>query len=277
MFDCVLINDELDILEIRLHTLDSVVEKFIVVESDLTHSGKPKPLHLHDNLSRFSEFKHKLIPVVYKAHHVETGNTNHSWSNEGQQRDKFLDVLQHHQPSDGFCLVCDVDEIPRPDRLLMAKQISQETDMPVSLLMNWCLYFLNYAYPDSTQFRGPYLYQPHRAQEIHARFGQTRYNPSYFRWHMCASGYENDFPVLYNSGWHFSFMGGIQKVSQKLESYAHLEWDRAEVKSVDHVLRCMIRGVDLFNGTPSKLELQSDEFLPECVRQNRSRFQKFLL
>lgn len=277
MFDCVLINDELDILEIRLHTLDPVIEKFIVVESDLTHSGKPKPFHLHDNLSRFSEFRDKLIPVIYHAHRVDPGNTNHSWSNEGQQRDKFLEILPKYQPQDGYCLVCDVDEIPRPDRLLAAKKISQETDMPVSMLMNWCLYFLNYAYPDSTQFRGAYLYQPHRAQEIHARFGQTRYNPSYFRWHMCAPGYENDFPVLYNAGWHFSFMGGIEKVSRKLESYAHLEWNRDDVKSMDHVLRCMIRGTDLFGGTEGRVELKSDDFLPEYVRQNQDRFRKYLL
>jgi beta-1,4-mannosyl-glycoprotein beta-1,4-N-acetylglucosaminyltransferase len=277
MFDCILINDELDILDIRLNTLDSVIEKFVIVESDLTHSGKPKPLHFQENWSRFEKFKDKIIHLVYHAHAVDPNNPNQSWSNEGQQRNKFLEALSVQKPSDGFCLVCDVDEIPRPDKLLYAKHISNETGMPVALSMNWSLYFLNYAYPTSRQFRGPYLYKPDQAQAVHARFNQSQYDPSYFRWHMCAPGYENDFPTLYEAGWHFSFMGGIEKVSRKLSSYAHTEWDREDVKSTDHVLRCMIRGVDLFNGTPDQLEIKPDDFLPEYVRNNQDKFKKYLL
>lgn len=277
MFDCVLINDELDILDIRLHTLNSVIEKFIVVESDKTHSGRPKPLHFQNNIQRFAEFQDKIIHLVYPAADVEPGNTNQSWFNEGNQRNKFLEVLNHQQPSDGLCLVCDVDEIPRPQQLLEAKHISLHTGLPVALEMEWCLYFLNYAYPDSTQFRGPYLYNPSTAQEVHARYGQTRYDPSYFRWHMCAPGYENDFPVVKNAGWHFSWMGGIENISRKLESYAHVEWDRVDVKNADHVLRCMIRGQDLFNKTPSTLKLKPDDFLPDYIKNNREKFKNYLL
>jgi hypothetical protein len=76
MFDCILINDELDILDIRLNTLDSVIEKFVIVESDLTHSGKPKPLHFQENWSRFEKFKDKIIHLVYHAHAVDPNNPN---------------------------------------------------------------------------------------------------------------------------------------------------------------------------------------------------------
>lgn len=277
MFDCVLINDELDILDIRLHTLDPVVERFVIVESDKTHSGRPKPLHFQENRSRFQKFEHKISHLVYHAIDVEPGNQQQSWFNEGNQRNKFLEVLNQHQPSDGLCLVCDVDEIPRPHQVLVARDIYNQTGMPVALEMDWCLYFLNYSYPMPTQFRGPYMYRPDQAAEVHARFGQTRFDPSYFRWHVCAPGYENDFPIIKNAGWHFSFMGGIERVSRKLESYAHVEWDRADVKSWDHVLKCMIKGVDLFNGTPGRVEIQGDDFLPEYVRNNKSLFAKFLL
>lgn len=277
MFDCVLINDELDILDIRLNTLDSVIERFIIVESDKTHSGKPKPLHFEQNRARFQKFEHKISHLVYHGIDVDPNNPGQSWFNENNQRNKFLEVLAQYQPSDGLCLVCDVDEIPRPHIVPLARDIYNQTGMLVALEIDWCLYFLNYSYPMPRQFRGPYVYKPSEAAQVHAKFGQTRYDPSYLRWHVCAPGYEHDFPIIKNAGWHFSFMGGIERVSQKLESYAHTEWDRDDVKSWDHVLRCMVRGVDLFNGTPDRVEIQNDDFLPEYVRNNKSLFAKFLL
>ena len=45
IYDCFSFFNELDLLEIRLNTLDKVVDKFILAESTLTHTGNPKPLY----------------------------------------------------------------------------------------------------------------------------------------------------------------------------------------------------------------------------------------
>ena len=45
IFDCFSFFNELELLEIRLNILNDVVDKFVVVEGTLTHTGKPKPLY----------------------------------------------------------------------------------------------------------------------------------------------------------------------------------------------------------------------------------------
>ena len=65
MFDCCFIHDEMDILELRLNTLNHVVEKFVVVESNKTHSGKPKELNFVLNKERFQSFLPKIIYIVH--------------------------------------------------------------------------------------------------------------------------------------------------------------------------------------------------------------------
>jgi beta-1,4-mannosyl-glycoprotein beta-1,4-N-acetylglucosaminyltransferase len=56
--------NELDILEIRLNTLDSVVDKFILIESTVSHSGKEKPLFYQENKHKFEKFNHKIIHCI---------------------------------------------------------------------------------------------------------------------------------------------------------------------------------------------------------------------
>ena len=50
-------------LEARLQELDSVVDKFVLVESPRTFSGQPKPLHFKDNRARFAAFSQKIVYI----------------------------------------------------------------------------------------------------------------------------------------------------------------------------------------------------------------------
>jgi len=115
MFDCFMMNDELDLVDIRLHTLDPIVEKFVIVESDRTHSGKPKPLHFLLNAARFKQFLPKIMYYQYQG--FPTSDGTGAWGNENAQRDKFLEALKIERPSDGICHISDADEIPSPEKL----------------------------------------------------------------------------------------------------------------------------------------------------------------
>ena len=44
IFDCFMFYDEEMLLDIRLNTLDKFIDKFIIVESMFTHSGKTREL-----------------------------------------------------------------------------------------------------------------------------------------------------------------------------------------------------------------------------------------
>lgn len=274
MFDCCLINDELDILEVRLGTLYSTVEKFVIVESTTTHTGAPKPLHVKENLERFLPWMDKIILLTHQGHHVQ--DEVQAWGNENQQRDMCLQVLNDVKPSDGLLLISDVDEIIDPDKLLSAQKLALGTNMPVSLPVHWCMYYFNYCI-DNRPFYGPFLYDPSRAQEVHSRFGQTRYSPTAFRWHMCTPVYTHDFPMIENAGWHFSYMGGPQAIAKKLESFAHVSKNTNDLKNLDYIIKCMIRGQDLYQSKECSLTIKDHNFLPSYVRNNSQKFQNYIL
>ena len=47
--------NELDLLEARLEYLYDTVDHFIIVESDISHSGKIKPFYYLENQNRFKK------------------------------------------------------------------------------------------------------------------------------------------------------------------------------------------------------------------------------
>lgn len=61
VLDAVLMSSELDLLEIRMNELDSVVDRFFIVESNTTFTGLPKKTYFADNKDRFSKFEHKIV------------------------------------------------------------------------------------------------------------------------------------------------------------------------------------------------------------------------
>jgi len=54
VYDCFPFFNELDVLEIRLKELWDVVDVFVLAESNLSHSGKPKEYIFENNKDRFA-------------------------------------------------------------------------------------------------------------------------------------------------------------------------------------------------------------------------------
>ena len=64
VYDCFQFFNELDILKIRLHVLNPVVDRFVISEATETFSGLKKPLYYEENKELFAEFADKIIHVV---------------------------------------------------------------------------------------------------------------------------------------------------------------------------------------------------------------------
>ena len=110
IYDCFSFFNELDLLEIRLNVLKDVVDKFVLVEAEQTHTGKPKPLFFKENEARFAAFKDRIIYVC-----IDKFPEGHdAWWNENYQRNRILDGLKNAAPDD-IVMISDMDEIPRPE------------------------------------------------------------------------------------------------------------------------------------------------------------------
>ena len=49
IYDCFQFFNELDILNLRLHIMSPIVDKFVISEATTTFSGLPKPLYYEEN------------------------------------------------------------------------------------------------------------------------------------------------------------------------------------------------------------------------------------
>ena len=65
IFDCFMFYDEEMLLDIRLNTLDKFIDKFIIVESMFTHSGKKRELIF--DIKKFQKFKDKIDYLVVES------------------------------------------------------------------------------------------------------------------------------------------------------------------------------------------------------------------
>lgn len=121
VIDSVIFSIELDLLEIRLKELWSYVDHFIVLEADRTFTGRPKSLHLKDNINRFSWAKQKLIYRSYDG--LEELKSDESpFKNENNMR-SFMDTIIYEYAREGDLIICsDVDEIPSKQTVQLVKQ-----------------------------------------------------------------------------------------------------------------------------------------------------------
>ena len=62
--DCFPFFNELDILEIRLNSLAPYVDRFVLTECNVTHSGNQKPLFFAENKERFKIRNKKIVFIV---------------------------------------------------------------------------------------------------------------------------------------------------------------------------------------------------------------------
>ena len=106
--DCFTFNNELVLLELRLRTLEAVVDRFVLVEATRSHTGRPQALIYEEQAELFSAWSDRIRHVVVRDLPFDPN----PWVPERFQRNALSRGLED-APLDAFVLVSDLDEIPR--------------------------------------------------------------------------------------------------------------------------------------------------------------------
>jgi beta-1,4-mannosyl-glycoprotein beta-1,4-N-acetylglucosaminyltransferase len=243
LFDCFTFFNELDLLDLRLAELDPVVDRFVIGESPLTFTGKAKPLVFAENRQRFSRYLHKIEHIVIDDMPQRPETT--AWHREWHQRNALARGLGSAAPDD-LVMLSDVDEIPRPAVLASLKADPDANRRITILESELYLYFLN-TRPIKRFFsdiQAPRVVPRHVVREMQtirafrARFSK---NPLFDPVQPFAApiralfdfGRPLGLAVIPNATWHFTYMGGADKVREKVLSYAHTEMQTAENTSAE--------------------------------------------
>ncbi|SRR5216684_493142 len=222
IYDCFLFFDELDVLQLRLEELNSVVDRFVLVDGTRTFSGNPKPLHFENNKGLFQKYLSKIRHIVVDD---APRNFQSAWDLETHQRNAMLQGLTDAAPDDTV-VISDVDEIPR------ATVVAAFNGTLSALELDHFYYRLNCRnlakkWVASLLIRREHLTTPQEARMLAGRFWKT------------------GTPVLRNAGWHFSCTQDAAGLKLKLQSFSHQEYNTPKLTDINSIQDKIKYGLDL--------------------------------
>lgn len=272
VFDCFTFFNELDLLEFRLRLLDDYVDIFVICESNYTHSGKPKPYHFLENRKRYEKWQHKIVylPVEQSLEGLNFNEVNHytptdgSWILENQQR-QSLWYAQDTIKEDDIVLIGDLDEIPNPEAVFSLRAgtiVDPVRTKAVSFSLLFHYYYMNCQMEGyDRNWNGTVACTGKHFKEQ----GPQNLRDS-----------RNNLPKLQNAGWHFSYLGGLEKIRTKIESFAHTEFNREDIKSDDNILESIKNGIDIFRRNGITYTFVSPDLYPDYLKNLMLEYPQFI-
>jgi beta-1,4-mannosyl-glycoprotein beta-1,4-N-acetylglucosaminyltransferase len=251
IYDCFTFFKEFDLLEIRLHELKDVVDYFVLVEADRTHSNLSKPYYYEENKERFKEFEKRII-------HIKVPNTER-WFNPNDEM--AIDIATRniiataipYQPDD-LIIINDSDQIIRASVLK------------------------DFVYTGPKKFELSYYYYYFNCKHTVAKwYGATIWKYSDIKKSIATLRFDAPQPdeIIPNAGWHFSYLGGKEAIRSKLESLAHSPWiNKPEYRTDEHLDKIMNEGLDIILRTsegPMEF-VPIDNTYPQYILDNKDKF-----
>ncbi|KAJ3487576.1 hypothetical protein NLG97_g6383 [Lecanicillium saksenae] len=268
VYDLMMVNTELDFLEIRLHALYDYVDYFIIVESPKTFQGGKKPLVIADNWDKFRRYHDKMI--YHELTFPKSFNPKRAWDYEDLQRDAMLEQAMNSlkgpaKPIKGdVIIVSDVDEIPRPESLLVLRTCN----FPRRLTLGSKFYYYSFQFlhtgpewphPQATFYQGWRTIKP-----TNLRNGDG--GLPWFR--------EQEKGVLDNAGWHCSScFATIEQFLNKIASFSHVWMNDDEYRDRDKIADAIRHGKDVWDrDTETFDKIPNNKDMPPLVLQEPDRF-----
>lgn len=285
VYDCFQFFNELDILKLRLHIMNPVVDRFVISEATETFSGNPKPLYYEENKEMFAEFADKIIHVV-----VDDTPPGYTHDRDTFQKNAVGRGLKDCTDED-IIIFSDLDEIPNPEKI---KEILQNFDRTkiyhFAQRLFYCYLNMEEVSGNLLSYAGEFPEAERSKDGIPGRkkwIGSKLCSYSLLKEQKLQLG-ELRFPErkacgirVEDGGWHFGYMGGHgekdvkKRVAEKVRSAAHQEYNKAEVLS--DVADKIKDGKDIFGRNASFVQVEIDETFPEYLRENQEEYSFLIL
>ena len=222
VFDCFTFYNELQMLRFRLEELRGVVDCFVLVEGRETFTKNPKSLHFRDNREEFDR-----LGLRIESLEIPNCIDRSAWQTEAWQRNHIANALErlNPEPSD-IVIISDVDEIPDPDT------VSRIRDSGISAVhcLEQDMYYYNLECRLGEAWRKAKI-MPFSALAPSGGPETVRMAPA---------------PVIQRGGWHLSYFGGPDFISNKIDSFSHQEYNNERFNNREHIETRMREGKDIF-------------------------------
>jgi beta-1,4-mannosyl-glycoprotein beta-1,4-N-acetylglucosaminyltransferase len=213
LVDCFLYSDQSpyrELLGLRLALLGEVVDRFVVVASRQTFSGRMLPSAFPEDDPVVQRFRDRIELVLLGSLDGVTPRRREEVTRNAVSRG-LADL-----PDDALVMVSDIDELPRPDVLVHMLE-GRAPRSSVVLALDYFNYKFNYRLVQGVQqvWAGPVI-APLSLLGVPQEARQAR-------WSLM---HDPD-RVVHDAGWHFSFLTETDDVRQKLDTMfvaREIEW-----------------------------------------------------
>lgn len=270
IYDCFTFYNEIELLELRLKALWDVVDCFVIVEADRKHTNEPKPYYFWERQEEFREFFPKIrhLPIEMTIDFKGVGD----WSIENAQRDAIAYGLEDAAPDD-LILISDLDEIPAPDIFQRLRDNS----------LTLTGFYLSPPLVREEQFKIPakLLVPAMNYLEVGAITLEQAFHYYYFDWISSETwkgtvmvkrknlttpqqmrNMKDTFPRASEGGHHFSYMGGVDRVIDKMTSIVEgpvlIKHLGEKILDKNHLEEALANGTDIYN----RQGISSSQFCP---------------
>ena len=246
IYDCFMYYDEDTVVDIRLNCLDAYVDKFLIVESKFTHSGRKRDL-LFD-INQFKHFKDKIVYLVLD-HEPQEIETIDDKDDESAQSFKSIENAirreNYHRnyisrgltdaDAEDIIMISDADEIPNLENLDL-KKIKNK----LIIFQQKMFYYKLNLYMDSFNWFGTKVCK--KKDLISPQWLRNIKDRTYSFWRIDTLFSKVKYQNIYfvnDGGWHFSNIKNAKALEEKLKSYLHhreFDIEPLSVEKIDKII-----------------------------------------
>jgi len=294
IIDCFMYFNEDLILDVRLNELNEYVDKFVIIESNFTHSGEKKNFNFDYN--KYLKFKDKIIYLKIKQKpnnlfeikikdnekEIKRKQIENALILENYQRNFISRGLESFNDED-FILISDIDEIPNLSLLDLSKHKNSIVLFKQYFFhYKFNLYLNNFYFFGSKGCLKKNLISPQWLRNVKGK----KY--SIFRLDTLISKKKyNNVKIIEKGGWHFTNVMDEEKIVYKIKSYLH-HADFPEELLTKEIFKNLIKEKKIMYDHSAdksqdrfKNSKPLDEFdkhlLPNYIKNNFEKFKDWLI
>ena len=281
-------HEPLKLIELRLKVMYPLVDHIVINENATTYTGIEREVVFQNNYDLFHPYMDKIIyrliddrernldwKTFKQEYHTDrdkahpnreaTRNFPERWHRSMYGRDCLIESVLEHANDEDIIIQSDLDELPNPEFVAEAKEIVRDGAM-YTCIQKFYMCHLNRIQTDKGKdvddWRG-------------SQFCTFKYLKEFGGFNDCRNlPHENEF-LVDNGGWHWSFLGGTDKIKQKLQGYGHQEHNHDGVKN--NLDRNIDGGRDILGrGWMGTRVVPIDSSFPDEIVENQDQYKEFI-
>ena len=261
--------DEDLVLDFRLNILKDHVNNFVIAEATKDHTGRDKKLNF--DINNFSKFKDRINYLIVDDLPMNIKSFKKNWPvhhlRDQHQRNALTRGYKNCNDDD-LIMISDIDEIPNPDKIKEFKInnkyacfMQKNFQSKINLLNVSDKYWMGTKIIQKKNLKSPqWLRNIKTSKTAFWKFYKPR-QPQ----------------LIYDGGWHFSFLKKPSGISKKIQSYAHSEYNIPEFTDEKKIEERIKLGKDIFDRNYKYEKVNLDSSFPKYILENLKKFENWII